>query len=177
MPTSWVNVPLSCQNRLRIALLCYSVIYSFSVFFRIVYVTRLLLASTTGIGPCSSNSVRWKRLARKKAAAPCCLPLSERRRPLQPNSFEAQSHSLYPRCLRFTDWISPNRCKTRFQLVAILCWAGCPAGSLCKVSTMLHRPPPCQNFAWRTPTKSRLLQTVSKLPPVSMPTSAAESSS
>jgi len=70
--------------------------------------------------------------------------------------FEAQSHSLFARCLRFAARITPiTPRKTRFPLAANLGGAGLePAGLLSKVSlgnvTSHHFDPPSPSFAWRT---------------------------
>ncbi|UCC31936.1 MAG: hypothetical protein JSU86_06590, partial [Phycisphaerales bacterium] len=39
-------------------------------------------------------------------------------------SFEAESHGLFTRCLRLAGWVSPPPRKTRYRLLARLCRAG-----------------------------------------------------
>ena len=82
-------------------------------------------------------------------------PVTPRGRPRRRVSFEALSHGLRPRCLRFADALTQRPRKTRFRLVANLYRAGFgPAGlhderfPLCGQSTTSL--PPFPGLAWRT---------------------------
>ncbi len=54
----------------------------------------------------------------------CCLPPGSRRRPRRFGSYEAELRGPHARCLRFAASVTRTPRKTRFQLVASLCWAG-----------------------------------------------------
>jgi len=72
--------------------------------------------------PCSSTPE--ESCARPLRRTRCCLPLVWQRRLLKQSPFEALSHGLLTRCLRFAGWVAPPPRKTRFQLAANLRWAG-----------------------------------------------------
>lgn len=79
-----------------------------------------------------------------------CLPLKIQRRLRNFGIFEAQSRACSTRCLRFTVR-SPFLRKTRYQLLAKLCWVGLsPTRSLCKVSLSLSLTSPLPRLSWRT---------------------------
>jgi hypothetical protein len=78
-------------------------------------------------------------------------PLTLRGRPQRQVPFEAHSHGLRPRCLRFAGALAGYPRKTRFRLVANLCRAGFgPAGSHLKgfgsVDGCLHHFPLSQAY-------------------------------
>lgn len=80
---------------------------------------------------------RFPRLA--MVSWECCRRLIPERRLHRCESFEALSHGLRTRCLRFVTPVARTPRKTRFWLVASLCQAGFrPAGYLRLVSD-LHR--------------------------------------
>ena len=79
--------------------------------------------------PCSLTPVELRCQA--IAASPCGLPPFIERRLPRCGHFEAQSHGLYARCLRFAAPVTRSPRKTRFRSVANLYRAGFkPAGFL-----------------------------------------------
>ena len=94
--------------------------------------------------PCSPTPAGPLRSA--TAALRCCLPQSERCRLPPLHNFEAQSHGLPIRCLRFAGWIAPPPRKTRFRMVGhpfraelTLCWV--PAEGF-RLQRSYHPPSP-----------------------------------
>ena len=66
-----------------------------------------------------------------------CLPFTQQRRLPQNAAFEAQSHGLHTRCLRFAAQVAPRPRKTRFRLLASFAgWDWLPTGFIRKVSIL-----------------------------------------
>jgi len=88
--------------------------------------------------PCSLTPVELRCQA--IAASPCGLPPFIERRLPRCGHFEAQSHGLYARCLRFAAPVTRSPRKTRFRSVANLYRAGfIPAGFLTPFRDGLRR--------------------------------------
>jgi hypothetical protein len=67
--------------------------------------------------PCSQTPAGPPRSA--TTALRYCLPPYTRRQLLRKLYFEALSHGLHTRCLRFAGWIAPPPRKTRFRLAGL----------------------------------------------------------
>ncbi len=98
--------------------------------------------------PCSSTPAGSARQAIRRAAFAFRLNYDVGTRKVV--YFEAQSHSLQTRCLRFASRIAPTTRKTRFRLVASLDRAGLiTCGIPRKVSDVFYILPPSPGFPWR----------------------------
>jgi hypothetical protein len=101
--------------------------------------TMYMPCSPTPAGPPRSATTALRR----------CLPRFERCRLPPLHNFEAPSHGLPIRCLRFAGWIAPPPRKTRFRMVGHLFRAGMVTRwVLAKGFSASH--PPSPGFSWRT---------------------------
>ena len=112
------------------------------------------LEGPSGRMPCSSTPAEPSDQA--IAAFGCCRPSCERERPRQSMTFEAHSHGLRPRCLRFADALAvpPTQDSLPAGGQPLPGGNSNPPGPIWKVSgsvdLRLHPLPPSPGFAWRT---------------------------
>ena len=95
--------------------------------------------------PCSPTPVGPRR---RRYALRCCLPPAERRRLPHILTYEAQSHGLLTRCLRFAAQVALAPRKTRFRWLPAFPDGLGPAGFRCKVSVATSSLP---ELSRRTP--------------------------
>ena len=102
--------------------------------------------------PCSSTPTGPSGQA--IATFGCCLPFYRRRRLPQSKSFEAPSHGLFARCLRFVAWVTPVL--SRHARLASGCWpalpggGGYPPGPIARFQVVYVILPPRPGLTWRT---------------------------